>query len=107
MEGAIVLFAIGAVRKAITYSHVCCVVHERLKQTWSSFGRVGIVAVDHDVVIGIDLAEHLAHHITLALARLGAHDSTVVLSDSSSIVFGIVVVDVDIDVYKRQLLKCA
>lgn len=62
------------------------------------FSGVGIVAIDYDVIVSIDLAEHLAHHVALTLARFGAHDSTVIFSDSSSIVLGIVIVDVDIGI---------
>jgi hypothetical protein len=58
-------------------------------------GRIGPVAVGHDVDIRLDVGEHAAHHIALALAAL-AHDGRARKCGAQrGRVGGIVVVDID------------
>ena len=38
-------------------------------------GGIGVIAIDHDVVVRVDIAKHLAHHVSFALAGFMAHDS--------------------------------
>lgn len=59
------------------------------------FRRVGVVAVDHEVAVGIDVAEHLPTDIALALARLILDDSASRAGDLGGAVGRVVVVDVD------------
>ena len=58
-------------------------------------GRVGIVAVGHHVHVGIDVLEHGANYVALALARLPADDRAFGLGDLGGAVRGVVVVHVD------------
>ena len=88
-------FAVAAVGKPVAHRHVGLAGHKRGQKLAGRLGGVGVVAVHHDVVAGVDVAEHRAHHVALALARLAAHDGAVLGRDFGRIVLGIVVVDVD------------
>lgn len=95
MEGAGVLLAVGPVGEAVSHHVIRLVSDERRKQVWASLCRVGVVTVHHDVILGIDVAHHLPHHVTLALAWLRAHDSPVPAGDCGSAIGRVVVIDVD------------
>ena len=103
MEGAIVLFAVGAVGQAVAHGHIGLVVHERGKQCGGGFCRVRVVAVHHEVVVRIDVAHHLAHDVSLALSALGAHDGSVLARDGGRVVGGIVVVHVNVGIRQDAL----
>lgn len=61
----------------------------------SSIGWVGIIAVGHDINIGIDVLEHGADDIALALTRFLADDCPLLFGYFGSVICGVVVVDVD------------
>ena len=46
----------------------------RRDQRGRSLEIVGVVAVDHDVDVGVDVGEHAPDHVALALATLGGDD---------------------------------
>ena len=58
-------------------------------------GRVGVVAICHDVYVRVDVLEHGADDVALALARLPADDRAFGLGDLGGAVRGVVVVHVD------------
>lgn len=58
-------------------------------------GRVGVVAVGHHVHVRVDVLEHGADDVALALARLPADDRAFGLGDLGGAVRGVVVVHVD------------
>lgn len=64
---------------------------------------VGIVSVGHDVHVGIDVFEHGADHIALALPWLLADDRTLAGCDFRGAVGGVVVIYVDIGVRQCRL----
>ena len=94
VEGAVVLLAVGAVREAVAHHHVGLVGEKRREQGRGGLGGVGVVAVDHEVGLGVDVAHHLAHDVALALAALHLDDSPVGACDVAGAVGGVVVVDV-------------
>ena len=53
------------------------------------------VAVNHNVVVGVDIAHHLTHDVALPLATLDANLRTMLARDVARAVGGVVVVDVD------------
>lgn len=55
---------------------------------------VRVVPVDHEVAVGLDVAEHLADDVALALPGLESHHCAVGAGDFGGIVRGVVVVDV-------------
>lgn len=61
----------------------------------SSIGWVGIIAVGHDINIGIDVLEHGADDIALTLAGLLTDDCPLSCGDFCGVICGVVVVDVD------------
>ena len=61
----------------------------------SSIGWVGIIAVGHDINIGIDVLEHGADDIALALTRFLADDCPLLFGYFGSVIRRVVVVDVD------------
>ncbi len=61
-------------------------------------GGVGVISVGHDVHVGIDVFEHGADHIALALPRFLADDRALAGCDFRSVVGGVVVIHVNIGV---------
>ena len=95
MERAVVLLAVRAVGEPVADGHVGSVVEERRKELAHGFGGVGVVPVDHDVVICVNVAQHLTHDVALTLSRLGPHHGPVRPRDVGRAVGGVVVVHVD------------
>ena len=77
VEGALVLLGVGAVGQAVAHGHVRLAREDRVAEHAGRLGGVGVVAVDHEVAAGVDVAEHLAAHVALALARFEAHRGAV------------------------------
>jgi hypothetical protein len=75
--------------------HVEVVLDEPLDERGGHAGVVGVVAVDHDVEVGLDVLEHPAHDVALALAELAPHDRAGRGGDRRGLVGRVVVVDVD------------
>lgn len=93
MEWALVLLEVcGA--EAVSDYHVIAF-ENLLDHGWGGIGRVGIVTVGHDIDISIDVLEHRADDIPLALAGLLTDDGTFLCGNLGSTVCGVVVVDVD------------
>ena len=86
MEGTGVLLRIGAVGQAVAHDHIGLARENGSAEGSRRFRRIGVVAVDHEVAVGIDVAEHLATDVALALARL---------APDGGAVGRVVVVDVD------------
>ena len=103
VERAVVLLAVGAVGQAGAHRHVGAVGAQRLQERRRCLGGVGVVAVDHQVVVGVDVAEHGADDVALALAPLELHDGAVLAGDVGRAVLGVVVVDVDVGVRQDAL----
>ena len=95
VESAVVFLAVGAVRQAISHHHVGLIVHKRRQKLGRGLGGIGVVAVDHDVIVGVDVAHHLAHNVALPLAALDADLRTVLARNVARAVGGVVVVDVN------------
>ena len=62
---------------------------------------VGVVAVGHDVHVGVDVLEHGADHVALALTWLLADDGAFAGGDFRRVVGGVVVVHVDVGIGQR------
>lgn len=56
---------------------------------------VGIVAINHEIAVGIDIAKHLSADVALTLTGLVPDYSAALEGDSGSAVGRIVVVNVD------------
>ena len=82
VEGAVVLLAVGAVREAVAHHHVGLVGEKRREQGRGGLGGGGVVAVDHQVAIGVDVAKHLAAHVALSLTGLKADRGAVLGGDA-------------------------
>ena len=95
MEAPSVLCIVGAVGDTVAHRHVGITIDNGRQQTDGHLGGVGVVAIDHDVVVGINVAEHRTHDVALAPTRLSAHDGARRGGDGGRVVGGGVVVDVD------------
>ena len=73
MEGALVFGEVGG-GKPVADDHIGLALADEPHHFGRVFGGIGIVAVDHQVAIGLDLAEHAADHIALALPVLMAQE---------------------------------
>ena len=61
VEGPLVLLAVGAVGDAVAHGHVRVVGRQGRDEVAGGLGRVGVVAVDHEVVLGVDVAGNDLH----------------------------------------------
>ena len=95
VEGTGVLLRIGSVGQAVAHNHIGLAREDGSTEVAGRFRRVGVVAVDHEVAVGIDVAEHLATDVALALARLAPDGGAVRAGDLGGAVGRVVVVDVD------------
>ena len=95
VEGALVLLGVGAVGQSVAYGHVRLSGEDGVAERAGRLGGVGVVPVDHEVAGGVDVAEHLAADVALALARLEAHGGAMLHGDPGRAVGRVVVVDVD------------
>lgn len=95
VEGTLVLIGVGAVGQAVAHGHVHLSGEDGVAKRAGGLGGVGVVAVDHEVAAGFDVAEHLSAYVSLALAWLEAHRGTVLQGDSGRAVCRVIVVDVD------------
>jgi hypothetical protein len=75
--------------------HVQVFLDELGDQRRGARGVVGDVAVAHQVDVGIDVGEHAAHDVALALQGLAAHDGAGGGGHLGRTVLRVVVVDVD------------
>ena len=82
-------------RQAVADDHVDLVVEDFGRHGGSGIGRVRVVAVDHDVALGVDILEHAADHVPLPLLGFRAHDSAGGTGNDSGVVGGVVVIDVN------------
>lgn len=93
VERPLVLLEVGG-GEAVSNHHV--VAFEHLGHHGGrGVGRVGVVAVGHHVHVRVDVLEHGADDVALALARLPADDRAFGLGDLGGAVRGVVVVHVD------------
>ena len=94
MERSLILFEIRG-GQTVTNHHIRLMFQYLLRHLCRIFQRVGIVTVDHDIAECIDLAEHPADHIALALPRLRTHHCAGFPGQFRGTVRGIVVIDID------------
>ena len=64
--------------------------------------RIGVIAICHDVHVGIDVFEHGANHVALALARFLADDCARGCGNLGGAISGIIVVNVDVCLWQRR-----
>ena len=95
VEGTLVFLGVGAVGKAVSYGHIGRAVEDRLAEGFGRLGGIGVVSVDHQVAIGVDVAKHLAAHVALSLTGFKANRGAVLARDPGRAVGRVVVVDVD------------
>ena len=82
MESALVFLGICAVGKAVAYGHVGRAVEDGLAEGFGRLGGVGVVAVDHQVAIGVDIAKHLTAHVAFSLTGLKTHRGAMLGGDA-------------------------
>ena len=75
--------------------HVELLVEEHVDHRRRGLGIVGEVAVGHDVDVGLDVREHAADDVALALLALGADDCAGRRRDLARPVAAVVVINVD------------
>ena len=100
VERTFVLFKVGG-GKPVADHHVIAF-ENFLHHCGSILSRVGVIAIDHYVSISVNILEHGADDISLALARLMTNYCTSLLSQLSSVVSGIIVIHVDSGVGKNS-----
>ena len=94
MEWAFVFFEIGG-GEAVTNYHVGTLLEDWFDHCWCRIGWVGVIAVDHDITFGVDLAEHMSNDIAFALFVFMANNGASFLGELSRIVGGIIVVNIN------------
>lgn len=94
VEWSLVLLEIcGA--QAVTDYHVIAFKHF-INHGWRRISRVSIIAVCHDIYVGVNVFEHGANHVAFALARFLSYNRTFGHSDFGSAISGVVVIHIDV-----------
>lgn len=99
VERALVLLEVGGAQAVADY-HVVAF-GDLLDHGGCRVGWVGVVAIRHDVHVGVDVFEHGANHVAFALARFLADDCALGCRYFGGAVGGVVVVYVDVGVRQR------
>lgn len=99
VERALVLLEVRGAQ-AIADHHVVAI-EDLIHHGGCGVGWVGVIAVGHNVHVGIDVFEHGADHVAFALAWLLADDGPFRRRDFGGAVGGVVVIYVDIGVWQR------
>ena len=100
VERALVLLEVGGAQAVADY-HVVSF-GDLLDHGGCRVGWVGVIAVGHDVHIGVDVFEHGSDHVAFALAWLLADDGPFRRRDLGGAVGGVVVVHVDVRLRQRD-----
>lgn len=96
VEWSFVLLEVGGAQAVADY-HVVAFEHF-VHHGGRRVCRVGVVAIRHDVYVGINVFKHGADHVALALAWLLANDRPLGCRDFGGAVGGVVVIHVDVGI---------
>ena len=96
VERALVLLEVGGAQAVADY-HVVAF-GNLLDHGGCRVGWVGVVAIRHDVHVGVDVFEHGANHVAFALARFLADDCALAGRDFRRAVGGVVVIHVNVGI---------
>ena len=99
VEWTLVLLEVGGAQAIADY-HVVAFEH-LIHHGRCRVCRIGVIAIRHDVHVGVDVFEHGANHVAFALARLLADNRSLGCRDFGSAVGGVVVVHVDVGIGQR------
>ncbi len=94
-EGVALAAGIGMDAATRAHHHVGALGDQRAHQLGRIARRIGAVAVGHHVDVRLDIGEHAAHDIALALAALAHHRGAGKRGAQRRGIGGIVVVDID------------
>ena len=95
MEGTLILRVVSG-GQTVAHHHIHLAFQHQIHHFPGVFRRVGVVAVDHQVAVRVDLPEHGADHIALSLTVLVAHNGPRLPSDVVGMVGGVIIIDVNI-----------
>ena len=96
VERALVLLEVGGTQAVADY-HVVAFEHF-VHHGGRRVCRVGVVAIRHDVYVGINVFKHGADHVALALAWFLADDCALAGRDFRRAVGGVVVIHVNVGI---------
>lgn len=96
VEWTLVLLEVGGAQAVADY-HVVAF-GNLLDHGGCRVGWVGVVAIRHDVHVGVDVFEHGANHVAFALARFLADDGPFRRRDLGGAVGGVVVIHVNVGI---------
>lgn len=96
VERALVLLEVGGAQAVADY-HVVAF-GDLLDHGGCRVGWVGVVAIRHDVHVGVDVFEHGANYVAFALARFLADDCALAGRDFRRVVGGVVVIHVNVGI---------
>lgn len=102
VEGTLIFFKIGG-RKTIADNHVNVFVEDELGHFWGLGSRIGVVAVNHNVALGVDITKHAADDIAFALPILMPNDGSGIFGNFCCAVSGVIVVNVNCGVLEGVL----
>ena len=95
VEGAFVLGEVGG-GEAVADDHIDLFFEHQTHHLGCMLGGIGVVAVGHEVAVGLHLAEHAADDVALALHVFVAHDGAGGGGLLDGAVGGVIVVDIDV-----------
>lgn len=94
VERALVLLEVGGAQAVADY-HVVAFEH-LIHHDGRRVCRIGVIAIRHDVHVGVDVFEHGANHVAFALAWFLADDCALAGRDFRRAVGGVVVIHVNV-----------
>ena len=104
VEGPLVLRKVGG-REPVAHHHVHSPVQHLGDHFRGKLRRIGVVPVHHQVALGVDLPEHAADHVALALLVLMAHHSPGSRGDLRRAVGGVVVIYINDAAFRQHRLE--
>lgn len=96
VERTLVLLEVGGAQ-AIANHHIVAFEH-LIHHGRCRVCRIGVIAICHDVHVGVDVFEHGANHVALALSWLLADDCALAGRDFRRAVGGVVVIHVNVGI---------
>ena len=103
VEGALILREIGG-GQPVANDHIHSLLQHLVHHLPGILRRVGIVAVDHQVAVRLNVPEHGPDHVALALAVLVADDGPRPPGDLVGAVLGVVIVYINVCLRQRRAI---
>ena len=105
MERSLILLKIRT-REAVTYNHIITISQNFIAHFTGMLCRICIIAIYHDVAVGINLSKHGTYNISFALTVLVAYHGTSLSGYDIRFIGGIIVIDIYCSIRQCIFIVC-